>query len=271
MRSLVLSLILICSPVICYAWGQDGHRIVGRIADKNLTEPARQKISVLLQDDRLNNGKPSNRMSLESVSNWADEIKSTEAGKGKSAWHYRNNAVCQDREGPCENGDCVDKRINGMIEFLKAPGKPIAERNEALKWLVHLVGDIHQPLHSGDNQDRGGNDLKVALSGYRTRGQRSLHGVWDTELVKIAMEQGPIDAQLTKEFERGTPALWMADARQMAKTSVYSQLPNFACNTTPDQIIVLSKAYQATAANIVREQLKLAGLRLAAVLNDIYR
>jgi hypothetical protein len=162
---------------------------------------------------------------------------------------------------------------------LPGRGAPRA-RDEALKWIVHLVGDIHQPLHAAENGDLGGNRVAVALAGVRTRGRENLHSAWDGELVALVLhtrnrQQPPPDiAELAREARsltaaagQGTPASWARESNNLAKNVAYAY-PGFACGRVPEGAVVLDADYQREAELIVRERLLLAGGRLANLLNE---
>jgi hypothetical protein len=261
------------------AWGPQGHRVVGAIADRLLTPQAHAVVAQLLQDDLDKFGNPSGRSTLEAVSVWADELKDTPAARPR--WHYDNMPVCgaAPKWRYCRDGQCNSVQLERLIGVLADRHAAPRERNEALKWVVHLAGDIHQPLHAADNADRGGNDVQVALVGVRTRGRESLHRVWDSELVRLALNtrnrQRPpegIDAlalearSLVGNAGQGTPDSWARESNSLARNVVY-RFPGFACDRVPQRIVVLDAAYQGEAEQIVRERLLLAGARLANLLN----
>jgi S1/P1 Nuclease len=263
------------------AWGPQGHRTVGAIADRLLTPQAHAVVAQLLQGDLDKFGNPSGRTTLEAVSVWADEIKGTPASRPR--WHYDNRPVCGSlpRWRYCPDGQCNSAQLERLIGVLREPHAAPRERNEALKWVVHLVGDIHQPLHAADNGDRGGNDVQVALAGVRTRGRESLHRAWDGELVRLALNtrdrQRPpagIDAlalaarRLVADAGQGTPESWASESNRLARSVAY-RFPGFACGRVPQGIIVLDAAYQREAERVVRERLLLAGARLADLLNRV--
>jgi hypothetical protein len=264
-----LVLLSLLVPLYCWAWGQEGHRIVGEIADANLTDSARAAVQRLLRDDRLANGELSQRQTLASVANWADEIKQTSVGKQQGPWHYRNNAVCKDALGTCKDGACIDVKIVEMTALLRDPGSSHAQQNTALKWLVHLVGDIHQPLHAGDNGDHGGNLVAVRLAD-PDGGLFDLHGVWDTQFVGLAVAGRPIVATLPDQYDARQPGDWLNESRMLAKDFGYRDLPQFACNAHRAQAVTLPVSYQHAATLLVRQQLEKAGLRLAHLMNQIF-
>jgi len=267
-----------CGPG-AWAWGPQGHRTVGAIADRLLTPQAHAVVIELLRDDRDKFGNPSGRTTLEAVSVWADEIARTPAAH--PAWHYDNQPVCGSapKARYCAYGQCNSEQLKRLTQVLADPRAAARERNEALKWVVHLVGDIHQPLHVADNADRGGNRVVVALAGVRTRGRESLHRAWDNDLVALALhtrnrQQPPADIdalavaaqRLLADAGEGSPDDWASQSNHLARNVAYAY-PGFVCDRVPPGIVVLDAAYQRDAEEIVHERLLLAGARLAALLN----
>jgi hypothetical protein len=263
------------------AWGPQGHRTVGAIADRLLNPAASAAVGQLLADDLDKFGNPSGRTTLESVSVWADEIRGTPADQPR--WHYDDAPVCGSatRDSYCPGGQCSSAQLERLVRVLADRRAAPRVRNEALKWIVHLVGDIHQPLHAADNGDLGGNRVAVALEGVRTRGRENLHSAWDGELVALALhtrghQQPPPDvdalareaASLVEEAGQGTPAIWASQSNNLARNVAY-QYPGFACGRASQGIVVLDREYQSEAEAIVRERLLLAGGRLANLLNDL--
>ena len=278
-RALVL--IVVCVPA-AFAWGPQGHRTVGAIADRLLTPEAHATVAALLAADLDKFGRPSGRTTLESVAIWADEVRGTPADEPR--WHYDDVPVCgpAPRESYCPGGQCNSAQLERLMRVLGDPHAVPLARNEALKWVVHLVGDIHQPLHAADNGDHGGNLVMVALAGVRTRGRLTLHGAWDGEFVQLALgtrghQQPPRDIdhladearELTLEAGQGTPAEWARQSNNLARNVAY-QYPGFACGAVPRDVVVLDAAYQQEAAAIVRERLLVAGGRLANLLNEVF-
>jgi hypothetical protein len=254
---------------------------VGAIADRLLTPSARVVVLKLLEADADKFGNASGRTTLEAVSVWADEIRGTPAEHGP--WHYDDVPVCgsEPKARYCPDGQCNSEELKRLIGVLADPRASPRERNEALKWVVHLVGDLHQPLHAADNDDKGGNLVPVALEGVRTRGRENLHRVWDNDLVTLALHTrnhqqppGNIDAlaaearTLAREAGQGSPDGWALESNNLARNVAYHYAA-FACHTVPPGIVVLDAAYQADAVEIVHERLLLAGARLADLLNRV--
>jgi hypothetical protein len=262
------------------AWGPQGHHTVGAIADRLLTTQAHALVTQLLTGDLDKFGNLSGRTTLEAVSVWPDELHGTPAAR--ATWHYDDVPVCGSapKARYCPDGQCNSEQLKRLIGVLADPHAALRDRNEALKWIVHLVGDIHQPLHAADNADRGGNRVQVALSGVRTRGRENLHRAWDSDLVRIALharnrQQTPDDIDalaaeargLVNEAGQGSPDQWAFESNNLARNVAY-HYPGFACGSTPQEIVVLDGDYRAEAQEIVRERLLLAGGRLANLLNS---
>jgi hypothetical protein len=271
---------LLLTAQVVLAWGPQGHRTIGAIADRLLIPQAHTTVLQLLAEDRDKFGNPSGRTTLESVSEWADEIRGTPAER--SSWHYDDVPICGAGEKTryCPDGQCNTEELKRLIGLLGDAHAPVRERDEALKWVVHLVGDIHQPLHAADNGDHGGNLVPVVLEGVHTRGRENLHRAWDNDLVQLALhtrdhQQPPrnIDALvaeaalLEREVGQGSPDSWARESNNLARNVAY-HYPGFACNSRPSGAVVLDAAYLDAAELVVRERLLLAGARLATVINE---
>jgi hypothetical protein len=273
------ALALACVPC-AFAWAPQGHRTVGAIADRLLTPEAHAAVAELLAGDLDKFGNPSGRTTLESVAVWADEIRGTPADEPR--WHYDAAPLCADapRQSYCPDGQCNSAQLERLTAVLADSRAAPRARNEALKWIVHLVGDIHQPLHAAENGDLGGNRVAVALAGVRTRGRENLHKAWDGELVALVLHTGnrqqppPDIDELAREARslaaaagQGTPASWARESNNLAKNVAYTY-PGFACGSVPEGVVVLDGDYQREAESIVRERLLLAGGRLANLLDE---
>jgi hypothetical protein len=238
-------------------WGREGHQVVVAIAERHLTETARERVRQILGPDT----------SLAAVSTWADEIRPS---RPKTApWHYVDiplNASAIDLARDCPNGDCVIAAINHFKELLRDQTSTPEAKNEALKFVVHFIADLHQPLHCADDHDRGGNDEHVTFFG----GNANLHSVWDTLLIeRIDSDPGHyanrLDADLTdstiRAFERGTVEDWALESHAVARKVVYGALSR-------RDAIDLGTDYFEVAAPAADLQLQKAGIRLAFVLNE---
>ena len=143
-------LVLLVLPSLCHAWGGEGHQLVALIAEDMLTPQARKAVAELLDGANISDAE---------VASWADEIRRER--RETAPWHYVNishDATSFDRERDGREGDNVIEAIDRQAKVLADKTQPREKRVEALKWIVHLVGDVHQPLHCADrNGDKGGN------------------------------------------------------------------------------------------------------------------
>ena len=255
-------------PASAFAWGRQGHAAVATLAQKNLSPEALAQVQVLLADDLDRNEKPSHRKTLASVASWADEIRDIAQPDTYKGWHTRANPVCSDRLGACKNGYCVDRLIIKYVAILRDRSQPARARNEALKWVVHLVGDLHQPLHSGVNIDRG--NISAGIIGGEVKPGTTFHSLWDIEVAVLALKGGPLQGRLAdaKPLPADAPTQWMKEARDVARSSAYDTLPGFSCNTHLKTPLMVDDAYMQQAAATARKQMENAGLRLAHLLND---
>jgi hypothetical protein len=205
--------------------------------------------------------------SLAAVSTWADEIRSSRPET--APWHYTDiplNASAIDPARDCPNGDCVTVAITRFVAVLRDTASSPDAKNEALKFAVHFVADLHQPLHSADNHDRGGNDVHVMF--FRTNA--NLHSVWDTFLIE-RIDADPeryakrLDAALTdpniRAFEAGTVEEWALESHAVAVKVAYGALPS-------RESLDLGADYFQIAAPAVDLELEKAGIRLALILNE---
>lgn len=234
------------------AWGIKGHQIIGRIAAERLSSKAGRGTSDLL-----------GRATLESVANWADQVKM-----------YRNShflPIPLDSkdyipERDCK-GECLIRAIESNVAILGNFDQPKASRAEALRYIVHLIGDLHQPLHCADKDDAGGSQLRVYFFGRLT----DLHSVWDDDIINHkSAELGAYSRQLSESlggkgqsgdsYTTGTIVDWALDAHRLAK-SAYPK----------NEDIRLGDEYYYENKRVVDEQLFKAGVRLAKVLNDIFQ
>jgi nuclease S1 len=257
--------------------------MVGDIATAYLTAKTRAQLSELLRNDRLAGGEPSARRTLGEVANWADEIKEFEWGKRRASWHYDDVPLCGPAEFSryCRGGRCASGQLARQIELLGDPRSRMRARNEALKWVVHLIGDIHQPLHAANRGDRGGNRVQVSFFGQRDNppyGSLNLHAIWDEQMVaRLIAERGGeraiVAAAIAESdrriWERGSIADWIAESHALARDRVYAPLPVAAsCSDKIAEVIALGEPYYAGAAPLIEVQIKKAGVRLARVLNN---
>lgn len=278
---LIISLtVAISSPA--YAWGDLGHRVTALIAYRHLTPTARAKLDALLASDTDTLTAPD----FASRATWADKYRSSH--RATAAWHFVDIEIDQpdlttacfgfpppsvDQTaslGPAQ--DCVVNKINEFWAELHATSTPPAERRIALKFLIHFVGDLHQPLHASDHHDRGGNCVGLAPSpdGH----DANLHTYWDTGAVEaLGGSADQIAAKLDAHIKRadvqawssGTPRTWAMETFEVGRRDAYA-LPS-APTCDDHGSVTLSPAYQAAAQKDAAVQLEKAGIRMAGLLN----
>lgn len=248
-----LLLLAVSAPRPAAAWGPNGHRVVGRIAENHLSEEARTAVRELMGPE-----------SLARAGTWADEIRSDPAWDHAGPWHYINIADDETLASTERNprGDVLSamERFEGV---LRDPEAPRQERVEALRFLVHFVADVHQPLHVGRHSDGGGNGTLVLWFGEPT----NLHTLWDTHLVE---HQELSFTELARFIDHPTPeevAAWQA--------SGYEEwiAESFALRGRVYDLGDHRLGYRYGYRNvpIVERRLLQAGVRLAGLLEAVFK
>jgi hypothetical protein len=235
-------------------WGKNGHRVTGKIAEKHLSRKAKKCIDKILKGQ-----------SLAFVSTYADEIKSDRKYSKYYPWHYVNMDLDQTYEQAEKNpeGDLVTG-INTCITVLKDKNSTDEEQNFHLKMLVHFIGDLHQPMHIGQKEDKGGNSIQVEWFGSGT----NLHSVWDSKMIddwemsyiELAENADYLSKKQIEAIEKGTIIEWVNEVHIITK-EVYNSVKvgeNLKYNYSYDHF------------GTVRTQLQRGGIRLARLLNEIY-
>jgi hypothetical protein len=277
-------------PHQALAWGDEGHTTVALIAEHFLQPGVKTQITAMLAADTDNLTKHD----FASEATWADKYRDVNERRSHyeetENWHFVDleigipdlSTACFGRsplppgtvasDGPAKA--CAVDKINQFIAELKAPGTDEEERLMALKFVLHFVGDIHQPLHSSDHEDRGGNDVKVMADGITHHSRDELHGYWDTQFVEgIASSPAALATKLIPEitaadqtgWSSGTPDDWAIEAFKVSQKDAYGNPPLSKGGRSPHH---LDAAYVAQAEKDVALQLSRAGVRLAYVLNQ---
>jgi len=171
-----IALVLVLAAPVASAWSEPGHRMIGAIAQEKLNAKAASAVTALLAAEP--------EPTLAGVSTWADRIRASdpEMARTTSTWHYVNfpqSGCAFEAKRDCPGGRCLIAALRAQLKLLGDTAQPKPVRTQALKWVVHLVGDVHQPLHTGYGFDRGGNDFQVNWLGEGN----NLHWVWDKLLL----------------------------------------------------------------------------------------
>ncbi len=255
-KIILISFLLVSFTMFSNApyWGETGHRTMGKIAQKHLKRRVKKKINKLLQGE-----------SLAFVSTYGDEIKSDKRYKKFFYWHFvnmpLNETYKQSKKNP--KGDLITG-INYCIKVLKNENSSDDDKRFYLKLLVHLIGDMHQPMHVGLKEDLGGNRFQVR---WHHEGS-NLHRVWDSDMIEqwnmsyieLADNAKCLTKKQVKEIKKGTFIDWLEESHKITR-KIYANVKK------GDK---LGYRYSYEWFPVVREQLQKSGIRLAKVLNDIF-
>jgi hypothetical protein len=290
--SIALSCFLAAGPV--WGWGRDGHRIVALIAAKNLSAAARAKVAAILGADDAGADE-----AIAAASTWPDEINRNATGTAN--WHFINIPVTGAFSVGtlCAQHECVIDRIAEMEDRLEnnrtgfmlktepVPARPMT--SQELAFLIHFIGDVHQPLHASNNGDRGGNCVKLAQPMTHNDGSRDtteLHALWDVDevlsVMKVLGDENATAAALYQRFRNGaavaqlTPLDWARESNDLARRDIYRKLNIPHYDETPDSscapgiaAVSVDQSYVDSNRADVEERLMEAGIRLSNVLNRI--
>ncbi|MGC1387997.1 MAG: S1/P1 nuclease [Steroidobacteraceae bacterium] len=282
---------LCLSSAAAFAWGDEGHEVIALIADHFLEPLVRERAQAMLAGD----DSELTARDLAHEATWADKYRDSDRSSTRVRydatrnWHFVDleldgpdaDRACSGRPqlppgtqasaGPAR--DCVIDKIDQFTAELKDPRTDAPERRLALQYLLHFVGDVHQPLHAADDHDEGGNRKIATVPGMR---RNNLHHDWDSEFVaRLGADEAEIAQRLIagigeaqrRRWSAGTPADWAMESFLTAKSHAYGLLP------APDRPnhYELTAAYVADATAVTAEQLSKAGVRLAYLLNQSLR
>src|ERR1039458_6564043 len=241
----VAVMVILCGSLPAFGWGPEGHDLVARLAAAHLTPAAAVRVAEILGSGTT----------MQAISSWPDQIRRERAATGP--WHYIDIPIDKphlDMARDCPKGDCVIAKIEDFEKVLADPATAPEQRKEALMFIVHFVGDMHQPLHCSDNQDKGGNDVKTEFAGRNG----NLHSVWDGVLLGRMGDENTMFAMLSKDLTdkrakklgKGTVEQWAEQSHKAARKIVYGKLPKVAAGT-PEK---LDAAYEKAADPIVDDE-----------------
>ena len=248
-------LVFLCAAVQLWAWGQTGHRVVGYVAQQHLSAKASKRVNQVLT-----------KFSLEMSGNYMDFLRSDTNYRFMNSWHYVSIPDGMRYEDIIPNPKCdVISIIEQLIVELRTKQfKLVKDEEFAIMALVHLVGDLHQPLHVGLAEDKGGNDIQVRWFNDGT----NLHRVWDSDMInhfnmtytELAENTDKISKEQVKFLQKGAIMDWANETQQLA-IKVYS---------SAEVGEKLGYNYAYNNFELVRSQLQVGGVRLAKVLNDLF-
>ena len=293
---LIIALSVI-APSLAWGWGCTGHEVVALIALKNLKpEVAAQVRTLLAAQDHNYPGRYCSDISLDPIAyyaTWADDYRGSHPET--APWHYWDIPLklTSARETQfCDQG-CVVQALRDQLAVLKDPARDVAQRGDALKFIVHFVGDLHQPLHIADNNDRGGNCVPADFLHTKTKETDAaagnytpnLHGIWDTELVeniggvttrtqtsveafadRISLDQGAVIQQSTSA--RVDFVAWGLESHSVAQRDPYSQLPR-KIKAVKNSDPVTQCSDRNTSENLAKRHEAIESSYIGAVSNDV--
>jgi S1/P1 Nuclease len=260
-RSSLSICVLLFTAVILISWGVTGHRSIGKIAENHLTPLAKAGVRALLGNE-----------TLADVSTWPDEVRSQPEYRHTAPWHYLNlplglsYADFQTRV----QGITQENVYSALLKQEQVLGSSTSSRQEkieALKYIVHFVGDLHQPMHVSREEDKGGNTIQVNYEGQGT----NLHALWDSKLID---HQGLTYEQMAEKYDQGVSAAqvkawqsdplikWIWESYEIS-SKLYAEIDALNNRTIDD-------SYYQAHIGIIRERIEEAGVRLAGVLNQIF-
>lgn len=297
-----LAVIILAAAAQAHAYGCEGHQIVAQIARKQLNPRALDQADRLLRTHPIDPGlsrfcSAQGLSRFVDASTWADDVRNTPALANTAPWHFIDIPRA-DTSGnvaaSCPVEGCVTKAINEEIATLKSSSASGADKANALRFLIHFMADIHQPLHCADNNDRGGNCVMLKKVAASSTTKTKLHSAWDTGFVQQAMNGRSVKTtanDLSSQFasqistwKAGGVNLdaWALDSHKLANDVSYGKLPvpipvETPANPPIDKCPVPAKpainvnaAYRSAAKAAIPPQLAMAGTRLAMVLNDVW-
>ena len=256
--SIGCALLLACSAP-AWSWGPLGHRVIAQIAERHLGANARGRLRFYFGKD----------MGLADQAMWADELR--EQRPESERWHYINippHATTLNAKRDCPQDDCVTAKIREFVGIARLAVRGKDDVADAARFVIHLAADLHQPLHAGHLEDRGGSGIMVKFLGE----DKNLHQVWDSGILNsMGEDEGALadrlSAQITpekkKEWRRGQPGDWAWESHLAAVQVAYGALP-------AGEDKVLDAEYLRQARGVVEEQLSKAGVRLAELLNQTW-
>lgn len=240
------------------SWGFKGHQAVATIAENHLTAQAKAQVKELL-----------GTQSLADVATWADEVRNEPAFKATGNWHFANLPLGLSfeqfsTEVKAQGEDNVYGAMQKARIVLTHSKSTKAQKIEALKFLVHFVGDAHQPMHISRKEDKGGNTIQVRFDNQGT----NLHSLWDSKLIDY---QGLSVVEMSKQYDKATPAeikqwqndlpiQWLWESYQIS-SKLYAEV---------EKNNKLDEDYYRNHIGIIERRIDQGGIRLAGLLNDIY-
>lgn len=271
----LLALLLFPTPAL--AWWDYGHETVARIALEEASPATRAEVRRLLRQGALLESPTCPVATIAQASVWADCIRRGDRFSYTAPWHYQNVNVCQpfDMESACANGNCVSAQVERNLRLLRDRALPRRERLQALLFLIHFVGDLHQPLHAGDRGDLGGNRFRT----YYSRIQSNLHAIWDGLLAERSISTPPggalgllsaVGMEDRHTMPQGRVEDWARESWEVSRRFAYGGVLGDPCAEQPEEPPVITQEQIRELIPVVRTQVTRGGLRLARLLDEAF-
>jgi hypothetical protein len=278
-RLALVLVFLLPSPAL--AWWEYGHETVARIAWLEASPRTRAELRRLLALSARLDTPTCPARTIEQISVWPDCIKTLrDRFSYASPWHYQNVNICQpfDQESACRDGNCVSAQIERNLRLLSDRSLPVRERIFALAFVVHLMGDLHQPMHAGDHGDLGGNRVQASYGAIA--GRTNLHSIWDGYLADRSLSTPPGNAEgILSELgaadkasmRQGGVTDWARESWQASREFAYGSIMTDPCGPPPTTRPVVTEEITRRLIPIVRRQVARGGERLARVLDEAFQ
>ncbi len=284
LRSILAGALLALSALLpspAAAWWEYGHETVGRIAWLEISPGTRAELARLMRQERLLETPTCRANRIELAAYWPDCIKTLgERFTYASPWHYQNVDICRpfDLAAPCRDGNCVSAQIDRQLRLLADRRVPARERLMAFAFLVHFMGDLHQPMHAGDHGDLGGNRVRISYGVIPT----NLHAAWDGYLADRGISQAQADAAgILSELgaadraamRQGDITAWSREGWEVAREFAYGTLMADPCAAPAEGAPrpVITEEITRRLVPVVRRQVARGGLRLARLLDEAFQ
>lgn len=259
--SFLLSIVFVSIALVLASWGRTGHRTIGKLAANHLTPKAQAAVQQILGNE-----------SLADVSSWADELRGQEKYKSTSTWHFLNlplglNYADFEKAVKEKKEESVYTAFMQTQATLKDKNASQESKAEALKFLVHFVGDLHQPMHISRAEDKGGNTIQL---NYEDKGT-NLHSLWDTKMLEhqgltyeqLASKYDNVSDKQIKQWQKDPLMKWLWESYEIS-TELYAEVDAMGSRKIDD-------TYYQKHLPQIEVRIQQAGMRLAGVLNAIYK
>jgi len=278
LQALLAALALLLLPSPASAWWEYGHETTAEVAMKLVQPRTRQSILWLLKQQKTLETPTCPARTIEQASVWPDCIKTLgDRFSYAYAWHFQDVEICKsfDLKEPCAGGNCVSAQIARAQRMIADRQLPARDRLMALAFIVHFVGDLHQPLHGSEHDgDQGGNKVKAS---YGAIPHSNLHSIWDGLLADRAISTPPSGADgilsqiapaARAELAKGTLQDWSRESWELAKTKVYGSLIADPCAKPAPAKVAMDEAKIQELIPALRLQIAKGGIRLARLLDE---